>query len=321
MLNTGNRGLVNSDWHWQVGETHTRAERVKLYGGGTQGGINPSAQTPNVFIYSDPEKAATFGYDFDGWTVDGDIYLYTGDGQEGNQSLSSTGNAAVLDHKQDGRSLRLSVANGIAPDTKNTKLHRYIGEFQIDDEYPFFWETAPDKNKVLRQVVVFRLIPVDSESPSSGPQTPLDDKGASQPKQVPLESSNNLTFPTGGSESSTAERREQQLVDRCAQFLNNRGYETSRWKIPIPDQQAPIYTDLYIERLSELIEAKSTCERSSIRMAVGQLLDYRRYIEVETLTVLLPCKPSLDLREYLESCGIGLLVELEDGSFRRGTDL
>ena len=310
-----------TNWHWKIGERHTREERVKLYGGGMQVGIAHSSQTPNVIVYSDPKKAATFGYDFDGWTVDGDVYLYTGEGKEGNQSLSSIGNDALLHHKRDGRSVRVNVADGIAPGTKDTKLHRYIGEFAIDAEDPFFLETAPDKNKDLREVIVFRLIPLDSEAPSKGPRTNLQDRGRSRPQQVPLESSDSITFLKEGNANSTAERREQQLVHRLAKFLNARGYATTRWKIPIPDQQAPLYTDMYVDRLKELIEAKASCERSDIRMAVGQLLDYRRYLDVEKLTVLLPCKPSPDLRNYLESCGIGLFVELEDGSFCRGTDL
>jgi hypothetical protein len=312
---------MSTDWHWEVGETHTREERMKLYGGGKQSGICPSAKTLNVIVYSDPEEGEKFGYKFDGWATDADVFLYTGEGQEGPQSPSSVGNKALLEHKTDGRAIRLNVAHGIVPGTNKTKLHKYIGEFEVDDEYPFFWETAPDKQKLPRQVIVFRLIPITSEPPLSGPQSGLEDKGAVLPKQIPLESSNTVAFPVGVSDGGTAERKEQQLVERCARYLNNRNYETTRWKIPIPGQRAPMYTDLYIEKLSELIEAKASCDRSDMRMAVGQLLDYRRHFEVQSLTVLVPCVPSDDLRDYLESCGIGLLMELEDGSFRRGRDL
>jgi hypothetical protein len=38
----------------------------RAYGGNPQAGISRSSSTPNVFVYSDHDKAAANGYDFDG---------------------------------------------------------------------------------------------------------------------------------------------------------------------------------------------------------------------------------------------------------------
>jgi hypothetical protein len=56
-----------------------------------------------------------------------------------------------------------------------------------------------------------------------------------------------------------------------------------------------------------LVEVKSTTDRSSIRLAVGQLLDYRRGLErplATDLLVLLPSQPEADAIHYLHSVGI-----------------
>jgi hypothetical protein len=46
-------------------------------------------------------------------------------------------------------------------------------------------------------------------------------------------------------------------------------------------------------------------------MAVGQLYDYRRHVDVEGLrcSVLLPERPSADLRDFVETAGLGLVFK------------
>jgi len=62
---------------------------------------------------------------------------------------------------------------------------------------------------------------------------------------------------------------------------------------------------LFVERLDTLVEAKGNAERDSIRMAIGQLLDYRRFYKpTPTCAVLLPEKPSDDLRKLIERVGM-----------------
>lgn len=58
---------------------------------------------------------------------------------------------------------------------------------------------------------------------------------------------------------------------------------------------------------SLLIEAKSSCSRPDLRLAIGQLFDYRRGFGAEKvdLVILLPSEPSADDVRLLQSVGIG----------------
>jgi hypothetical protein len=96
---------------WTLLSRRARSER---YGGGLYGGIEPSATTPNVFLYSDPTAGTAYGYNYDGWSEDGTVFLCTGEGCAGQQKMRD-GNLAVLRHSKDGRSLRLFVADGSEP--------------------------------------------------------------------------------------------------------------------------------------------------------------------------------------------------------------
>jgi len=59
-----------------------------------------------------------------------------------------------------------------------------------------------------------------------------------------------------------------------------------------------------------LIEAKSSASRQNVRMAIGQLLDYRRHLaRGSSLAVLLPTKPSDDLLDLLRSVKITTIAE------------
>src|SRR4051812_20209593 len=146
--------INDSTWDIEPGAFLTRRERGVRFGGATQGGIEPSATTPNVFLYTDPAKGLAHGYNFDGWSPDGSVFFYTGEGQFGDQTLTS-GNASILNHWQAGRRLRVFSAEGTVPGSQ-TKQQRYIGEFELDVERPTEWETAPDTAGELRSVVVFR---------------------------------------------------------------------------------------------------------------------------------------------------------------------
>ena len=65
-------------------------------------------------------------------------------------------------------------------------------------------------------------------------------------------------------------------------------------------------TDTYDVDSNILYEAKSSCDRATIRLAVGQLLDYLRFLPEARGVVLLPDEPGYDLQALLASCGLGL---------------
>lgn len=113
---------------------------------------------PNVFLYSDPGAGRDYGYRFDGWTQDRSVFLYTGEGTNGDQQFTD-GNLAVQRHAEQARALRVFVADGSEPGG-NTKIQRYLGQFRLDVDRPTATAEAPDTDGNLRSVIVFRLVPV-----------------------------------------------------------------------------------------------------------------------------------------------------------------
>jgi hypothetical protein len=310
-------------WVTSVGEVGSKKDFAKLYGGSTMGGIQPSGQTNNILIYSDPAVGTTHGYNFDGWTSDGETYSYTGEGQYGPQTLQG-GNGAILNHRSQGRSLRLFVSDGYIGKTR-TKKRIYVGEFVIDEGHPYSVEDALDNDHQMRTVYVFHLKPVGEvvrrpQDYSAAPMTPKSDAVA---EKVPLENHLVSEFETSGSGAVTAEKREQALVANFQEVLVARGHELSRWKITPPESTRPLYSDLFDETTGTLYEAKAKSTRNHVRMGLGQILDYKRYtpLEVKDFALLLPAEPHADLLDLLRRHGLGAIwPDAQTGRFVKLAD-
>jgi hypothetical protein len=70
----------------------------------------------------------------------------------------------------------------------------------------------------------------------------------------------------------------------------------------------------YAER-KLVIEAKGTVTREVTRMAIGQLLDYSRFVDQPKLAVLLPEVPRRDLLNFLHTHSIAVIAPRPDGVF------
>ncbi|MER5322883.1 restriction endonuclease [Streptosporangium roseum] len=312
---------MTSAWDTPVGAHLSRNERKAKYGASIQGGILPSNQTPNVFVYSDPEVGETFGYNFDGWNEDRSIFLYTGEGRIGPQVMKR-GNRAILHHRTQDRALRVFVADGMVPGT-DQKNHRYIGEFEVDKDKPYFVEEAPDKEGNLRTVFVFRLRPIGEAFQRDSDLSGTGDV-RKQTKSVLVAQEEHITpeFQRAPSTPGTALRRESELVSRYSKHLSERGHKVRRWQLFPAGGIRPLWTDIYDETIQELYEAKGTTTRDTIRLAIGQLFDYRRHLPEEIrnqvkLAVLLPSRPSDDLLDLLISLKISCIYSDSDDKFVR----
>jgi hypothetical protein len=114
-----------------------------------------------------------------------------------------------------------------------------------------------------------------------------------------------------------AERREQKLVDAYAAYLGSKGLEVARRRHCARADGTSIICDLYEQSRRNLIEAKGSCEREDIRMAIGQLFDYARFEHPETAkAALLPEEPTADLFKLLSSAGVYAIWPARAGSFR-----
>ncbi|MFF5405309.1 restriction endonuclease [Streptomyces misionensis] len=282
----------DTQWDLEPGAVIERKQLHAKYGGRTQGGIGPSAKTPNVMIFTDPVAGEKHGY-YDGWMPDG-LFHYSGEGQYGDQRMLS-GNASILNHEAEGRALR--VFQGARGNVT------YLGRFAVAGWYE---ADAPETGDgPLRKVIVFKLQPLDI--PAQHPGTKLGRLLADQHETVTEIDIERLetekTFVDPNREPYEAERRESKLVLDFSAYLRTKGYRVNRQRILPEGETRPLLTDLYVPDLDVLIEAKGSVTRENMRMALGQLIDYNRFVRARYQAILVPSRPRADLLELANAAG------------------
>ena len=105
---------------------------------------------------------------------------------------------------------------------------------------------------------------------------------------------------------------EAQLVEQYVQWMGGKerfGHNYIR--------ASHLYVDLFDKTYWQLIEAKASTNRESLRMALGQLRDYKRYYKKRpaTLAVLLPSRPSDDCVKLLTDNRISVIWRNPRDSF------
>lgn len=109
-------------------------------------------------------------------------------------------------------------------------------------------------------------------------------------------------------------RRESDLVSRYRAWLDPEDVRLKGMIIPTDDEDLRV--DLYDTRLNVLIEAKGTLSRRAIREAIGQLLDYRRYLWPRpAIAMLLPDALQGDLPGLPLEAGVSVIWQA-GSSFR-----
>jgi hypothetical protein len=291
-------------WDLPVGAELMRREIHDRFGGGRQAGITRASGTSDFLLFSS-NIGKRRGFNFDGWKSDG-AFHYSGEGQAGDQLLTR-GNAAVLDHAARGFRLRLF-------ERSTGPAYRYLGEFRVDPVLPWYAEEAPDQFGDLRKVLIFRLIPVAKESTVGASTENADENAGHDAADQPRHPTNEAVV---NAESPAAERREAELVRRYVAFLQASGYPVDRRRIPYPGVDSSLLIDVFDRRRRELVESKSSASRQHVRLALGQLFDYARYIEHDSLAVLLPSDPGQDLVELLHGVNVVCIYEQSPGAFVR----
>jgi len=311
------------EWAFKPDDITTRAELAK-FGGNQQAGIAHSTRTPNVMIFSDADATESPGYAFDGWV--GDIYQYTGEGKRGDQKMS-IGNKALRDHARTNRSLRVFVADGKVP-KRNTKLQRYVGEFALDIEEPYFQREARDVDGKSRKVFVFRLRPVGDVVRKAQNANAFSGSNEVVPvgvHAIPTEASDKMNYEYQQGGTKKARRWEAELSDRFEEYFRNvHQHSVIRYRLATAGSAGSQFTDIVDATAKILYEAKGVANRMSVRLALGQILDYGRYVKDThpgtELAILLPQHPPADMIELLKSLNIGCIVE-QSGAFIDETGL
>jgi hypothetical protein len=159
----------------------------------------------------------------------------------------------------------------------------------------------------LGDILRFPTDPVRSE-PRSSPHTEPVPSQLPAPSATEVEALGSSQFQRlVRAQDLITKRRELQLVYDFRDWLRDtRGLEATGLRIPYRVEARELRADLFITACRVLVEAKSTTAREAIRVALGQLLDYRRWIRpLPRLCVLVPNEPASDILELLHSFEIG----------------
>lgn len=116
-------------------------------------------------------------------------------------------------------------------------------------------------------------------------------------------------------EQRQAQAREADLVRAYVDHVTTSGLskDIAGWRYA---KTGGLIADLYDFTRDILIEAKASATREDVRMAVGQLLDYRRHQPVPNrVAVLLPNRPSAPIIDYLADLKIDLIYHTHGGEF------
>lgn len=298
----GNAHASRAEWSIEIGDTIRRRLLHRQYGGGQQGGISTSIRTSDIFIFTNPERGALYGYDIhEGLQADGS-FAYTGEGQSGNQEFTR-GNKALLNSADEERTIRLFNAS--------PPYATYVGAFTTGDPVCSF-HIVPGQDGELRQVIIFNLVPLDASpmllAPKSSqlkilkPQVGRWDPPDASDLNVIADATQ---LPPG---DRVVSRVEFQLQSDFGRWLTDRGTPPSRLRLPVSG--TIIEPDMFVEAEGWVIEAKKSTGREYVRMAIGQVLDYThnaRSLDVGvTPMILLPATPDADLTELTADLGITL---------------
>jgi hypothetical protein len=132
----------------------------------------------------------------------------------------------------------------------------------------------------------------------------------------PIEASRTETFDAAPTSGGLRTRREATLVRSYADWLEERGFLVERHQYSVEGEARLLVCDVFVPELSLLVEAKAQDNRNSIRLAIGQLMDYRRFVDDPSLAVLLPHEPASDHRDLLRSVDVAWIWPDRRGRFR-----
>ncbi|MFD0414085.1 hypothetical protein [Streptomyces sp. NPDC127108] len=316
---------------FQPGDILTRADIRKELGGSPQGGICPSVEKKTVVLYSDIKSGEQYGYR-DGWLREedrlGPIFEYTGAGTEGNQTFTGatgTGNAAILQHALDGRTLHVFIGHGKVPGT-GIRTHRYIGAFEADHERPYVIRQARDKFQQDRDVIVFRLRPLGAYE-------------RSESDVIPPATQTKVTFVQSGTRrrpaapprlreawdrdrsAARATYQRDKIAAEYSDVLTNRQHRVGRLEVHVRGVEEAMEAALYDESERTIYEPADSNSRQALRDALMHLMNLRMHLsKIENgmpirCMVLAPGIPSEDTQQLLNEYDVGIVYRNANGDF------
>lgn len=133
-------------------------------------------------------------------------------------------------------------------------------------------------------------------------------------RDAPIDGGGVAEYESVAGPGGVRSRSEATLVNLYGEFLSSHGHIVSGRHYVAEGESRPLRADLLVKDLNVLVEGKATDARYAIRMAIGQLHDYRRFEPTTPdLAVLVPKEPIRDLRRLLDGLMIGCVWPRGDG--------
>jgi hypothetical protein len=121
-------------------------------------------------------------------------------------------------------------------------------------------------------------------------------------------------YETAGAEGGHRTRAQYELVSRYGEWLAKSRIRAVSRLYWAPGLARPFFCDVFLPDRNVLIEAAPSDRRTDLRMAIGQLMDYRHFEGTAPSTaILLPAVPAAETREFLADLGIGIVWPHGDG--------
>ncbi len=133
-------------------------------------------------------------------------------------------------------------------------------------------------------------------------------------RDAPVDGGGAAEYEAAAGSGGRRSRSESVLVEAYAAHLMARGHKVTGRHYLVEGEARILRADLFIRDPDVLVEAKASDARHAVRMAIGQLADYRRFEPSEPeAAVLLPRRPLKDLERLLAGLGIGLVWPVRGG--------
>jgi hypothetical protein len=148
------------------------------------------------------------------------------------------------------------------------------------------------------------------------PALPPPDAPSSVASDAPVDGGGVPEYEASPANGGTRTRTEAELVLAYANHMSSAGHDVTGRHYRVPAESRVLRADLFVRDLNTLVEAKAAISRTAVRLAIGQLFDYRRFERSgPNLAVLLPESPSPDMLELLKGLTIGCIWPNSSGGF------
>lgn len=267
-------------WSMRRGDFSDRSTLTEKYGISQHAGIAVSRRTQHIFLFNHVSRVPTFH----SWASN-ELYMY--EGAHGGR-LAERLNATVMTAWEQGRTIQVMENRGLQ------RTYRYIDAFILADVI------AGEHGRPL-----FLLRPV--EAAIHGPDQRRSTGSGPHARLIPIERHELVSLAADTDAKIGDLRREARLEKNFAKYVVRQGYPVWRYEICHTSGQSPMYTDLWIGGVNILLEVKSNADRVSVRMALGQLIDYTRFLRTAARAILLPEEPEADLFKLAKSQNTALI--------------